>query len=507
VSPRQWIRDSVRFALTQYVVRAVLLLRGVIGARMLGPEGYGAWNALVLIMDYALSAPFGTQQGLDQTVPARIVQADAARLERAKRAGLFNILVLTLVFSAVVLLYFLRGPHGSILGSWGIAGLLVGLGCSALTSLSNYHLSVLRSHGSMTAVSDWFVLQGVVGSLLGLALIPWLGAWGLLWGWFVGNLVALAQVRWRGRALVPMVPRPSRDSVELLRAGLPIFFFNSTHLVMRSLDRLIILRLLGTLELGYYSLSIMVLSLLMYLPDSLIYVVYPQLVSAYHAAGNDPRAIRERVLRLLTVISVAVPALSGLAYLCAREAVLVLLPRFLEGVGAVRVLCFGGTGLAIVGVGALALMSVGRQLRLVPAALAFVALGATLDVLALRAGYGIVGVAWATLLTYLGQGALFLWLALGVLRVPALQRIGSITRAFTPFGIAIVLAVLLDRYLPWHHVRSGPWPWLRLALALGVFAGAYAAAVSPLLRGLGLRQILSELRPAGRSPHAESHVD
>jgi hypothetical protein len=152
-------------------------------------------------------------------------------------------------------------------------------------------------------------------------------------------------------------------------------------------------------------------------------------------------------------------------------------------------------------------MSVGRQLRLVPAALAFVALGATLDVLALHYGYGIVGVAWATLLTYLAQGATFLWLALGVLGLRLGERLGTIARALAPFVISIVLAVALDRYLPWHHVRTGPWQWLRLGLALAAFAGAYAAAVSPLLRGLGLRSIISELRPAGRSPHAESHVD
>jgi hypothetical protein len=116
-------------------------------------------------------------------------------------------------------------------------------------------------------------------------------------------------------------------------------------------------------------------------------------------------------------------------------------------------------------------------------------------------------VAWATLITYLAQGTTFLWLGFGALGMRAGERTAAIARALTPFALAIVIAVVLDRYLPWHHVRSGLWSWARLALALVLFAGAYAAAVAPLLRGLGLRQILSELRPAGRSPHAESHVD
>ena len=50
--PRKFIRDSVGFAFSQYLVRALNLARGLVAARLLGPAAYGAWSALLLLFDY-----------------------------------------------------------------------------------------------------------------------------------------------------------------------------------------------------------------------------------------------------------------------------------------------------------------------------------------------------------------------------------------------------------------------------------------------------------------------
>ena len=98
--PRKLIRDSVHFAFSLSVVRIALMARGLLAARMLGPLGYGAWNAMQLMMDYGVFAAAGTQQGLDQAVPAKIVAGDASALARLKRAGFANIMLTTLIFIA-----------------------------------------------------------------------------------------------------------------------------------------------------------------------------------------------------------------------------------------------------------------------------------------------------------------------------------------------------------------------------------------------------------------------
>jgi len=61
--PRKLVRDSLGVALSSYLARLALLVRGVVAAAVLGPRGYGGWNALNLILDYGSYATCGALQG------------------------------------------------------------------------------------------------------------------------------------------------------------------------------------------------------------------------------------------------------------------------------------------------------------------------------------------------------------------------------------------------------------------------------------------------------------
>ncbi len=489
---RKVLRDSMGFAASQYAVRLALLARGIIAARWLGPHAYGAWNALVLLLEYGMLAHFGTLQGLDQAVPARIAEGDPKRLDRVKRVGLGNILLLTGLFTALCLAYFAR-TEGQLRNSWGFSGIALILGCAMLTSMAYYHLTLLRSHGDITAVSAWFIVQAGVGALLGVALIPSLGVWGLLWGWFAGTAVAAFLVRGRAQGRVPLVPAIGRDSIALLAVGLPMFLYAGSNLLMRTLDRVIILRFLGTEPLGFYSLSVLLLGLLLYLPDSVGYVLYPRLVQRFRETDHDLESIRGAVERPLRAISLVVPGLCGAASLAAPAAVMLLLPRFEPAIAPMRAACFGAAGVALANLAAIVLMTLGRHLLLVPAALAFTALGATLALAAVRLGYGITGVAWASFFSFLVNGLVLTFAVQGVLASGrASTALRQTLRLFLPVGVALALTAGVDLLFasPAPEDRLGT---LGRALATVVTFGVlYAAAILPLARGVGFLSLLRE---------------
>src|ERR1044072_5579816 len=72
-------------------------------------------------------------------------------------------------------------------GAWNEIALL----CVMFVNVANVGTSILRSHGDIGGLTRLFVLQGLIGSGLGLTLMVWMGRWDLLWGWFAGCLVAL----------------------------------------------------------------------------------------------------------------------------------------------------------------------------------------------------------------------------------------------------------------------------------------------------------------------------
>ena len=489
--PRKFVRDSVGFVFTQYIVRVTLMLRGLLAARLLGPLPYGAWNAIQILMDYGVLAPFGTQQGLDQMVPPRIVAGDAAALVRVKRAALFNILLLTALFVAGCLGWSMMGSS-RVFNAWGVRGVALALVCVVTTNVASYQASIMRSHGDITTVSGWMLLQGAIGGVMGLALTPWLGAWGLLLGWVAGCLVSFGFVTIRSRGTAPLLPAPASEGLDIVQIGFPMFVFTASTLMMRNIDRLIILRFLGTESLGYYSLSVMALTFILYLPDSISYVMYPQLLRMFGESGRDASFIRPRVERVLRAAAVFVPALSAMAYLCARPLVLLLLPKFTPGVGAIRAICFGAAALAFSNFASIVLMTVGRQTMLMPAAIAATALYAGLDLLAVKSGHGITGVAWATLTAYVVNSAVLLTMALTGLGLSGRRMLDALWRLYAPLALAITLAYSLDHWLPWARPATITIRFARLLLASVMFTGLYGLIVHPLARGMGIRQLVSE---------------
>ncbi len=489
---RKTTRDSLGLAITQYIVRAMSMVRGFVAATLLDPTAYGAWNALQLMMDYGAIAPLGTQQGLDQMVPARIVEGDAERLARVKRAALFNVVLLTLLFSAVGLGWASVGTS-RMRAFWGLGGIALALVSVLLVNLANVGTGVLRSHGDIGGFTRWFVLQGLIGSGLGLVLMLPFGRWGLLWGWVAGCFVSFLFVAWRGRRHVPLMPAASIESLDLIEIGLPLYVFTVSGIVMRNIDRIVVLRFLGTQALGYYGLSVNVLTLLMAVPDSLVYVIYPQLVRRISEAAGDPAAIRDRVERLVRGVAVGLPPAAGLCALWSRDLVHAMLPRYDACVPPLQVLAFGATGLAMSSFGSIVLMTVGRRIILVPAAVFLAALSGGLQLLSLRWHGGLTGIAAASSIAYLISGGVLLSLAAAGLGHP-LGRISEfLARTLAPTGVAALATWgAMHLLLP---VAPG-WPgWnelVRLLLASAAFLASYILFASPFARGIGFRALAVE---------------
>ena len=494
MNPRRFLRDSAVFATAQYIFRVLIMARGLVAARLLGPAAFGGWNAIQLLMDYGPASVAGTFQGLDQTLPPRLVDGDPDAIDRTQRAGLFNVLLLSTLYAGCAVIYF-SFSHGKIINFWGMRGVAIAGVCVVLGNLGSYYINLLRAHNNFTGVSSWFLIQSVVGVGLALALIRRLGIWAILDGWLVGTVVAWVVLLWQVRRIAPFVPRASSESIALIRAGAPMYLY-SVSVILRSLDRVIILKYLDITALGYYGLATTAMTLLLYLPDSASFVLYPQLLKRYRAGGDRPEAVRSQVERTYRALAVLVPALCGVTFLWANDLIMALLPKFNPGLPTIRLMCFGAGGLAFAGLSSIVLMTLRRQHYLVPVALCSTLLGAALDLLAVKLGFGIRGVAFASMVAYAITGMLMTWMAFSGIETSRRAALARVAMTFLPLAISLALAFGIDRLLP---------PPLRVGLAaharhmlvqLAIFAPVYAALAYPFGRGTGLKQMLAELRPA-----------
>ena len=495
--PRKFVRDSLGVALSSAIGRVALLARGVVAAAALGPLGYGGWNALNLILDYGSYATCGALQGLDLELPAAVSGAPpAGGPDQARRllAGAWGIVAMGgLLFSLIVLAALASGrPRGA--RTLGLLPPLLMLAAALLQLAIQYHVSDLKARAEFGTVSRAAASQVLIGGAAGIALVWRLGIEGLLWGWLAGTMVALGILR--RKAPIPLVPARPAVGWALVRAGFPVFAFFTASLVLRSVDRLALLRYGNTVGLGHYSLGLMAAGLVLYLPESAASVLYPRIAAAARlrpgagpAVPGDARASWARVLlevtRAQAALTIAMPLVVALGMVWAAPVVATFLPAFREAVPAMRLLAVGALMLAAATIPGYFLLGSGHAPRLLVFGVAAAAVSTVLVFgVATRAPQP-TPIAFASATGYAVFGLGLVVLSTRELFPPGGGRRRFLAASFVPALWASALALAACRIGP-----AESWP-SAVARSAAVIVG-YMPALWWFGRGVGLKRLARE---------------
>ena len=480
-----FVRDSAAIALAQYVARAMVLVRGWASALALGPAGYGSWNALNLVFEYGSYASLGALQGLDLALPAAVARGERDRARRLMASALAVIAAGGAAFAAGTLLVAGRAA-GTFTADPRLVALM--LAAALLQLVFQYFATALRAHGRFGAVSAGQSTQAVLGAGLGIVLVWRYGLWGLLAGWIAGTLVALARMR-RATPEAPLAPGFAGEGVALARLGFPIFAYYVLSLVLRSVDRMALVRYGDPATLGTYGVGLMAAGLVLFVPESAAYVLFPRIAAAAHGAV-DRDQVRADVLRAQRGLAALMPALIALAILWAEPVLRLLLPRFAGAAPAFRMLAAGALALSAATIPSYLLLGGGKARSLLALGAFAAAAQSALVFLVARARPEPAAVAAASTAGYALFAVLILARAAFELRDGARERVAFVAQSLGPAAWAAALSFAAERFLR----PLGPWaPLAGTVLVLAL----YWPVARLQLSGLGLRE---QARRAGRGP-------
>ncbi|HVP14917.1 MAG TPA: hypothetical protein VMS88_05200, partial [Terriglobales bacterium] len=364
MSARRFLRDMAGMAASQYLSRAVLLVRGVVSAAALGPVGFGSWNALNLILDYGSYASAGALQGLDLTLPASTARGDHAESRRLLAAAWGVVLAGGTLFALLVIAAVATG-RPVILRPLGWQAPLLMLVAAVLQLAIQYLGSALRARGRFDLVGGSTAVQVFVGGGFGILLVGRFGIPGLLWGWLAGTLLALAWVR-HAAADVPFQAGDPARAVALVRGGFVVFAFMGVSLLLRSVDRLALIHYGSPADLGAYSVGLLAAGLVFYVPEAASAVLYPRIVAATGGARDLDRTRRE-VARVQRALALLLPVVVAVGMVWVGPVLGRLLPRYRGAAPAVRLLALGALLLSAGTVPGYWLLARGRARRMLAA--------------------------------------------------------------------------------------------------------------------------------------------
>lgn len=435
----------------------------------LDPSRLGVYTGLRLYLDNTNRSSLGVGLGAVQEVPILRAQGREAEARRVLDvAHTTNTLTCVVYAIALVALaaWWAPGRARDPLATEWTWGLVAVAGLALLKRHESFLIAALRAHGEFLLTTELDVLESCVSAVaVGLGL--WLaGFWGLLAavGVILTAKIAYLRVRhplrfgwaWHG----PTVAR-------LMIVGLPILANTATFGAVLSLDRVILLSLVpnGARAAGLYSIALMGTSWSLDVAGRVVAVLYIHFQTTLGRTGD--RAEVARVAMRATEAQAPLLAVGGaIAYVFAPAFLGMLMPRYIEGVAAIRPLMPGMVLLGLAWPARQMLIAIGRPYRLCLATMAGLMFAAEVATIGATAG-GLVGVAWAMSLGYaavvlLTGLAAYAAILGGLAWVAHLGRLALVLSAFT-------IAALIAAHVP---LECGRWAeHVARAAILTVLAG------------------------------------
>ncbi len=486
-NPR-FLRGVLTLTMSRYLVRALGLVKGLVVARLLGPELYGLFALLAVFMGYSAYADLGLFGGITKALPVHLARGEDERVRATERVGLGGVALFTSLVAIVL---------AGVLWRRGTAppATLAALGLGMIAQQFFKQCTVLlRARNRIGEAAFAFSLVQILDIVFVLLLVVPLRVTGVLLGEALALILATATlVRRSGFSL--RMGWDARLLARLIGSGFPLVISTMTFLMLQTVDRLLIAGYLDRTSLGHYMIGVFCASMVYYIPQSLEYVLFPSFREklAGLAPGELPPA---RYIDLPTrMLSYVLPPFTAAIFL-ALPLVGILLPDYVPGLGSAKVLVMGTFFLALVTSATTFLIAADRHRPLLGVQAAAVLLDLGMVWGALRLGYGIEGAALATAGSYFVYATGSLLLAYRYLRFPVKSVPRRLAGLYAPFAYVLVAVLAVAR---WSLLDTGN-TIATVALREAALLLALAPGVWILERATGaVSEMASMLRGAARA--------
>jgi O-antigen/teichoic acid export membrane protein len=472
------VKDTAMLNVAALTAQAASILQSLIVMRLLEPRLYGIWLGLMIILTYGGLAHFGGEHGLELRLPYLKGRGQRARAGAMADSVFVAWTASTLVLAAGVAVFAFasRGLDPLVRQGLYAIALILPLNQQAAfysrwqgAALTDFKLSSLIS-----AVQSWISLLVVV------PLVVALGVRGLMLG---AALVALlAYLGWvRGSAYEFRGRWSSRLFWQAIRVGLPMTLVVLGGGLVQTVDRLVIVSLLGATSLGYYAVAGLGGGLVYGLLSQAGSAMSPHISEEMGRSGDSPMSL-ERFLVVPTIVFAYIAAFAiGLLIVVVPLIVSSFLPKYTPGLGAFLIYVPGFYFLGIIltanTILTLILINSRRQRIVLYVQGAAITLEAGLAIVLVKSGLGLEGAALASTLASAYYGMTILTLAAARVLPSRTERTNFLLGVLTPFLVVVPLMLAAQLLGRWAFPGSVV---VRATLELVVLA-TIAASLYPVL--------------------------
>lgn len=394
---KEILKDAGIYAASSYIAQGFDFLNGILFRRFLGPESMGIWSFLQVIQNYAKHSSLGITTATSRDIPYYRQKGEIQKMEEVKNL-VFSFTVLTSLITSAGLAAFAliaRKQYSPEI----FVGLLALSGIVLAQRVYNLFIAYLRSLKEFAFVGILNIVSSALSVVLTLIL-----TWNFkFYGFLAANILNYIFIVTAIEFFKPCGFRfflSWKPLKAILSLGTIILIADLLRTIVVSLDRMIIAKFLGFHELGIYSVALMADNYLFMLPNMMGVILFPHFQEAL-AKRDSVKDLEKYLLEPLWALSGFFPFIIGAVWFASDWLVPIVLPQYVEGIFALKILAVGSIFLAMTHSFNTFLITVRKHSFLIPINLIAIVVGLGLNFCFLQMKWGIEGVALAeTILSF-----------------------------------------------------------------------------------------------------------
>lgn len=396
-------KDFFSYVPSQFVSQFLGFFTSLLLRRFLGPYFMGVWSMLQVVMNYCSNSHLGIVSTVFYRVPILRGQGKKEELERLQNSVHSYLILLILALSACVMGYALwNRPTLPQPVFWGLV--FVSAVLTFERSLA-FNVILLRANKHFDVLSRFVIFDATMNLIFTIVLVGRFQYYGLLAASFLLPICNLLFIRFFRRFDLKF--KISWAEIRYcLRYGFPIFVRDWLSQILNSVDRIMIVSLLGFEAVGMFSIATMTRNYSHGVYRNFSHVISPYFLEKFGEA-KEWAEVKRYIEKPTLILSHFMAIVLSCAFIGSALVVGMVLPKFSSGLPALQIYLFTAAFTAIDTQATTFITAINKQVQMVPIVAVTIVANVGLNYAFIRAGWGIAGVAAATSIV---SGAVFLFM-------------------------------------------------------------------------------------------------
>ena len=320
-----------------------------------------------------------------------------------------------------------------------------------LQHIYDYLRYYFRAVNNFKAVAELrFVLKFLI-SILTIFFVVKFNFIGVPLAVMLGHILALFYIFKRYNVSIYFHINMKRN-LSLVKIGFPIMAAGFIHILFMTIDRLLIFRYLGKVSLGYYSIGCNISDFLFILPIALGIVLFTNLSREFGATGQAS-ALKALVYGPTVLVAYAMPMVLGVAYLFFSIMIKKVIPQYIPGIDAGKLMIIGIFFLSLSYVSEQFLIAINKQFSYVLFLLFALMLKIIVSYILIIKQTGIGGIAFGTVAVYFLFSIFIMIYCFIEYKEGFFSFIKYITKIYFPFAYSLLVLFCIHYFM--HSIIAG----------------------------------------------------